>query len=140
MNAMASPNGDVASMSEAGDGADGRPPVERRARPRAGALLRWYYDLKYRAFRRERRPHDGRRGLVVLQVDALSHADLRRALDRGDCPTIERLLGREGFALRGWLCGIPAATPYCQAGIYHGENDGIPAYRFSDQAARRVIT
>ena len=30
--------------------------LERRRYPRAGPLLRWYYTLKYRAFRRERRP------------------------------------------------------------------------------------
>ena len=114
--------------------------MERRTRPRAGALLRWYYGLKYGLFRREREPHDGRRGLVVLQVDALSYADLRQALAQGHCPTIDRLLTRHGFSLRRWFCGLPSATPYCQAGIFHGENGGIPAFRFFDKAARRVIT
>ncbi|HEX5830715.1 MAG TPA: alkaline phosphatase family protein [Gemmatimonadaceae bacterium] len=113
---------------------------ERRARPRAGPLLRWYYGLKYRPFRRERVPHDGRRGLIVLQIDALAYADLRRALRRGDCPTIARLLDEEGYRLRRWFCGLPSATPYCQAGIFHGENGEIPAFRFYDKAARRVIT
>ena len=114
--------------------------MDRRARPRAGALLQWYYAVKYAAFRKERRPYDGRRGLVMLQIDALAHADLRRALADGRCPTIERLLGRHDFALRRWFCGLPSATPYCQAGIFHGENGGIPAFRFYDKAARRVIT
>ena len=62
-----------------------------------GPLLRWFYDLKYRAFRRESRPRDGRRGLVVLQIDALSYADLRRAIALGYCPTISRLLHDEGL-------------------------------------------
>lgn len=105
-----------------------------------GPLLRWYYDVKYRAFHRERQPRDGRRGLVMLQLDALAHADLRRALDDGRCPTIARLLRDEGFHLRRWFCGLPSATPYCQAGIFHGENAGIPAFRFYDKAARYVIT
>ena len=61
----------------------GAPRPERRRQPRAGPLLRWYYDVKYRAFRRERRPHDERRGLIALQIDALSYADLRRALELG---------------------------------------------------------
>ena len=139
MNETASPNVADDSMNGPGE-AGGEPPVERRASPRAGALLRWYYALKYRAFRREQRPRDGRRGLVMLQIDALAYADLRRALDAGYCPTIQRLLGRDGFALRRWFCGLPSATPYCQAGIFHGENDGIPAFRFYDKAARRVIT
>jgi len=47
---------------------------------------------------------------------------------------------REGFALRRWFCGLPSATPYCQAGMFHGENGGIPAFRFYDKAARKVIT
>ncbi|HEX6631168.1 MAG TPA: alkaline phosphatase family protein [Gemmatimonadaceae bacterium] len=126
-------------MSET-EKAGGTPPVERRAQPRAGMLVRWYYRLKYAAFRGERRPHDGQRGLVVLQVDALAYADLRRAIAAGHCPTIERLLRRDGFALRRWFCGLPSATPYCQAGIMYGENANIPAFRFYDKAARRVIT
>ena len=77
---------------------------------------------------------------MVLQIDALAYADLRRALQQGYCPTIARLLDPEDFALRRWFCGLPSATPYCQAGIFHGENGGIPAFRFYDKHARRVIT
>src|SRR5678816_2734723 len=86
---------------------------DRRAFRRAGPFLRRYYALKYSAFRRERRPHDGRRGLIMLQIDALAYADLRRAIERGYCPTIERLLNEQQFALRKWYCGLPSATPYC---------------------------
>jgi len=99
-----------------------------------------YYAVKYRPFRRERRPHDGRRGLIALQIDALAYADLRRAMELGFTPTLSRLVNDEGFTLRRWFCGLPSATPYCQAGIFHGENDGIPAFRFYDKAARRVVT
>src|SRR5579871_2413268 len=67
---------------------------EPKAQPtrRAGRLLRWYFALKYRAFRRERRPPDGRRGLIALQIDALAYAELRRAIELGYCPTISRLV------------------------------------------------
>ncbi len=75
----------------------------------------------------------------MLQIDALAYSDLRRALELGLCPTITRLM-REGFVLRRWFCGLPSATPYCQAGMFHGENGGIPAFRFYDKAARKVIT
>jgi hypothetical protein len=114
--------------------------VERRRRKRMGRVLRWYYSLKYGAFRRQRRPRDDRRGLVALQIDALAYSDLRRALELGFCPTIARLLNDEGFHLRRWFSGLPSATPYCQAGIFHGENDEIPAFRFYDRRARRIIT
>src|ERR1043165_2726040 len=70
-------------------------PVPRR---RSGnRILRWYFALKYRVFRRERRPDDGRRGLVMLQIDALAYAELRRAIELGYCPTIETMVRDEGF-------------------------------------------
>ncbi len=114
--------------------------TDRRSTPRAGPFLRAYYNLKYRPFKREKRKHDGRRGLIALQIDALAYSDLHRALERGYCPQIEALLGTGQFQLREWFCGLPSATPYCQAGIFHGENGGIPAFRFYDKEARRVIT
>ena len=113
---------------------------ERRSSPRAGPLLRFYYRTKYRLFRREKRLHDGRRGVIVLQVDALAHSDLLRAMERGYCRTIRKLLDSGEFELRSWFCGLPSATPYCQAGIFHGENDGIPAFRFYDKPARKLVT
>jgi len=103
-------------------------------------LLHWYYALKYRVFRRERRPRDGRRGLIVLQIDALAYPELRRAIELGYCPTITKMVREEGYTLRRWFCGLPSATPYCQAGIFHGENDGIPAFRFYDKSSRFVVT
>lgn len=113
---------------------------ERRSTPRAGPFLRAYYNLKYRPFKREKRTPDGRRGLVALQIDALAYADLQRAFQKGYCPQIAALLKTGEFELREWFCGLPSATPYCQAGIFHGENGGIPAFRFYDKQARHVIT
>src|SRR5262245_10036529 len=103
-------------------------------------LLQLYFALKYRVFRRERRPDDGRRGLIALQIDALPYAELRRAIELGYCPTISKMVREEGYTLRRWFCGLPSATPYCQAGIFHGENAGIPAFRFYDKSEGRVIT
>jgi hypothetical protein len=114
--------------------------AERRQRPRAGRLVHWYYRLKYAAFRREQRPHDGRRGLLGIQIDALAYADLQRAIRLGYCPTIARLLREGPYTMRRWFCGLPATTPYAQAGIFYGENSGIPAFRFYDKTIRRVIT
>ena len=61
-------------------------------------------------------------------------------MELGYTPTLSRLVNEDGFTLRRWFCGLPSATPYCQAGIFHGENGGIPAFRFYDKSARRVVT
>lgn len=76
----------------------------------------------------------------MVQLDALAYSDLRRALELGYCPTIARLMNEHPLTLRRWFCGLPSATPYCQAGIFHGENAGIPAFRFYDKERREVIT
>jgi hypothetical protein len=133
-NATANPTSDVNAST---------PPVsavDRRRTPRANRALRWYYSLKYRLFRREQRPRDGKRGLVMLQLDALAYVELRRAIELGYCPTISQMVREEGYTLRRWFCGLPSATPYCQAGIFYGANEGIPAFRFYDKAERRVVT
>src|SRR5215470_16517092 len=107
-----------------------------RRQSRGHRFLEWYFALKYRVFRRERRPDDGRRGLVMLQIDALPYAELRRAIELGYCPTISQMVRQEGNTLRRWFCGLPSATPYCQAGILYGQNEGIPAFRFYDKQDR----
>ena len=76
----------------------------------------------------------------MLQIDALPYAELRRAIELGYCPTISEMVREEGYTLRRWFCGLPSATPYCQAGIFYGENEGIPAFRFYDKSEQRVIT
>src|SRR5689334_5579438 len=144
VNEIATPN-EIPSISSPviGEREGVTPAASAAPRPPAGTrtrLLRWFYGLKYRVFRRERRPRDGRRGLIVLQIDALAYSDLRRAMELGYCPTIAKMVREEGHTLRRWFCGLPSATPYCRAGIFHGENDGIPAFRFYDKAAGRVVT
>jgi hypothetical protein len=131
-NATANPTSPVTSYDS--------PEFDRRRAPRANRALRWYYGVKYRLFRREQRPRDGKRGLVMLQVDALAYVELRRAIELGYCPTISKMVREEGYTLRRWFCGLPSATPYCQAGIFYGTNEAIPAFRFYDKRERRVIT
>src|SRR5437868_200561 len=102
-NAIATPTLDVTEKTggekRVGDERDATP--VRGTSPRA-RLLSWYFRIKYRVFRRERRPADGRRGLVMLQIDALAYAELRRAIELGYCPTISDMVREEGYTLRRW--------------------------------------
>src|SRR5690348_6248708 len=121
-SAMSEPNTVSAGASGRGGNENGGDP---RLRSGGHRVLEWYFALKYRVFRRERRPDDGRRGLVMLQIDALAYVELRRAIELGYCPTIEHMVREEGYTLRRWFSGLPSATPYAQAGIFYGENEGI---------------
>lgn len=105
------------------------------------ALYRLYYRTKYLPFASERRlrREDARRGFVAIQLDALAHEDLERALRRGYVPNLKRLLERDGWELRRFPAGLPSATPAAQAAIFFGTKERIPAFRFYEKAQRRVV-
>jgi hypothetical protein len=104
-------------------------------------LYRYYYRLKYFPFTRERkeRRERGERGFIVIQIDALAHEDLVRALDRGYAPRLRRLIEKEGWELRRYPAGLPSATPAAQAAIFFGTKQDIPAFRFYEKQERRLI-
>ncbi|MGH7482709.1 MAG: alkaline phosphatase family protein [Longimicrobiales bacterium] len=110
----------------------------RRLRRR---LYRLYYRAKYVPFAAERRArHEAdQRGFVVVQIDALAHDDLQRALRRGYMPQIQRLMDREAYELRRYPAGLPSATPAAQAAIFHGTKARIPAFRWYEKGARKII-
>jgi hypothetical protein len=105
------------------------------------ALFRSYYRAKYFPFTRERKERRERdeRGFVVIQIDALAHEDLVRAMERGAAPQMRRLMEKEGWELRRYPAGLPSATPAAQAAIFYGTKQDIPAFRFYEKAERRMI-
>jgi hypothetical protein len=104
-------------------------------------LYRYYYRLKYFPFTRERKERRERdeRGFIVIQIDALAHEDLVRAMERGYAPRLRRLIERDGWELRRYPAGLPSATPAAQAAIFYGTKQDIPAFRFYEKAERRLI-
>jgi hypothetical protein len=106
------------------------------------ALFSSYYRLKYFPFTRERKARRGEwhdRGFIVIQIDALAHEDLVRAMERGYAPNMRRLLERQGWELRRFPAGLPSATPAAQAAIFYGTKQDIPAFRFYEKQERRLI-
>ena len=105
------------------------------------SLYRFYYRLKYFPFTGERRRRLEReeRGFVVIQIDALAHQDLLRAIEGGYAPRLRRLIERDGWELRRYPAGLPSATPAAQAAIFFGTKQDIPAFRFYEKTERRLI-
>ena len=54
-------------------------------------IVNWFYTRKYgvmaRRFGRGTAEDDGRRGLIILQIDGLSHATFKRLFSREPCRT-----------------------------------------------------
>ncbi|HEX5831190.1 MAG TPA: alkaline phosphatase family protein, partial [Gemmatimonadaceae bacterium] len=92
-----------------------------------------------RRLARRGRATDASPGLVVLEVDGLSHGELRAALEAGDMPTLRGWLERGSHRLMSWDCEVPSQTSSSQAGILHGHNDDIPGFRWYEKRTGRLV-
>ncbi len=78
-------------------------------------------------------------GIVFIQLDGLAEPILRRALDDGYMPTLQRWLATGSHHLRGWEPDLSSQTSASQAGILLGSNEGIPAFRWWDKSADTLM-
>lgn len=80
-----------------------------------------------------------RPGLIMIQIDGLSHPQFERALNRGELPFLRRLLRREHYRLHHHYSGLPATTPAVQAELFYGVKGAVPAFSFRDRESRRIV-
>ena len=78
-------------------------------------------------------------GMLLLEIDGLGHEVLKRALRDGDAPTIARWLREGSHRLAGWETDWSSQTGAMQAGILHGNNDDIPAFRWWEKEHGRAL-
>ncbi len=77
-------------------------------------------------------------GLVMIQVDGLSHSQLQKAL-RGRMPFLARLLRCEHYRLHRLYSGVPSTTPAVQAELFYGVRNAVPAFSFYHPPSARVV-
>ena len=78
-------------------------------------------------------------GLVVIQIDGLAHPILAHQLRAGQVPVMASWIRAGTHRLARWEAMLPSQTSASQAGILHGNNDGIPAFRWYEKRARRLM-
>ena len=85
------------------------------------------------------RPADTTPGLLIVQVDGLSLPVLKGAIRAGRVPALARLVRSGAATLHPWSAALPPTTPASQAGILHGNNDGIAGFRWYEKATGRLL-
>jgi uncharacterized membrane protein YvlD (DUF360 family) len=78
-------------------------------------------------------------GLVVVQIDGLAHPILTRQIRAGRVPHLSSWVRSGRYRLASWEALLPPTTPASQAGILHGNNDGIPAFRWYEKESDRIL-
>ncbi|MGH2714701.1 MAG: phage holin family protein [Thermoleophilaceae bacterium] len=91
----------------------------------------WYRNVVRRqARRRSDRVETDVPGVIFLEIDGLALDVLRRALRDGSAPAMARWLREGSHRLAGWETDWSSQTGACQAGLLHGDNHDMPAFRW----------
>jgi uncharacterized membrane protein YvlD (DUF360 family) len=69
-------------------------------------------------------------GVYFLEIDGLAHSVVRRGLRDGHLPTLSTWLREGSHSLLRWETDWSSQTGACQAGLLHGDNDDMPAFRW----------
>jgi hypothetical protein len=79
-------------------------------------------------------------GIFFLEIDGLARPILEKALKDGFMPNMARWLESGSHVLTSWETDTSSQTSAGQAGILHGNNDNIPAFRWYDKTTGEVIS
>jgi len=73
---------------------------------------------------------DGPPGVYFLEIDGLAHGVVQRAIRDGHLPTLASWIRDGSHRLLRWETDWSSQTGACQAGLLHGSNDDMPAFRW----------
>ena len=73
-------------------------------------------------------------GVIIVEIDGLAYEVLREAVERGDMPTMKKMIDSGDYTLRMWETDLSSQTGASQAGILHGNNEGIVAFRWIEKS------
>ena len=80
-------------------------------------------------------------GFIFLEIDGLAEKILLKAIEKGTMPTLAGWLSSGSHKIKGWETDFSSQTGASQAGILHGNNRDIPAFRWVEKAnGNKVMT
>ncbi len=86
------------------------------------------YALKQKTEYKKRYP-----GVIMLEIDGLSITTLKMAIDKGVMPNLKEWIDDKSHTLKVWETDLSSQTGSSQAGILHGNNEDIVAYRWVEK-------
>lgn len=79
------------------------------------------------------------KGLIIIQIDGLSHTQLLRGIDAGNMPLLKYLLEKERYHLHSLYSGLPSSTPAVQGELFYGVKSCVPAFSFRQHEDNDVV-
>ena len=78
-------------------------------------------------------------GVIMLEIDGLSINTLKKAIEMGVMPNLKKWLDEKTHVLKEWETDLSSQTGSSQAGILHGNNEDIVAYRWVEKENNNQI-
>jgi uncharacterized membrane protein YvlD (DUF360 family) len=82
---------------------------------------------------------EGKPGIIFIEIDGLAHDALKRAIGAGKASTMHGWIASGSHVLVPWETDFSSQTSASQAGILHGDNSEIPAFRWFDKEQGLVV-
>jgi uncharacterized membrane protein YvlD (DUF360 family) len=100
----------------------------------------WYRSVVRRQARRRREAVESEvPGVLFLEIDGLAHDVLHRALSDGNAPNMAAWVRAGSHRLQTWETDWSSQTGACQAGLLHGDNEDMPAFRWWEKERGKAI-
>ena len=90
--------------------------------------------LKRRKKERKKYP-----GLIIIEIDGLSKKILEEAISKGNMPTLESWIKNKSHLIKKWETDLSSQTGASQAGILHGNNKDLIAFRWVEKENNNKI-
>jgi uncharacterized membrane protein YvlD (DUF360 family) len=97
------------------------------------------YQVRRRMKRAERPEKTAVPGILFLEIDGLAEPILEKAMAEGYLPTLKRWVDSGSHVVTSWETDTSSQTSASQAGILHGDNSNIPAFRWYDKEKKEII-
>jgi endonuclease/exonuclease/phosphatase family metal-dependent hydrolase len=82
---------------------------------------------------------DNTTGLLIIQIDGLSHQQFKTALSHKRLPFLNKLINNEHYNLHHCYSGVPSTTPAVQGELFYGVKAAVPAFCFKSRVSHQVV-
>ncbi|MCE5213753.1 MAG: phage holin family protein [Methanobacterium sp.] len=93
----------------------------------------WYRNIRKQVKKIDKKKIKNTPGVIFLEIDGLSKNVLMEAVERGDMPTLKRWMDEGSHKVKGWETDLSSQTSASQAGLLHGNNENIVAFRWVEK-------
>lgn len=78
-------------------------------------------------------------GIVIIQIDGLSHTQIQRALKKRNMPFVRELIRKEHYHLHRHYSGLPSSTPAVHGELFYGVRGVVPAFSFFNKKTGKIF-